>query len=303
MAKRIVPGMDIHIRPVSVKKEEHGSMRGRVLSISELSISKAELDAILRNSELTNNLMGDTAPLLAKIEVFLDKGTPSGFAWWGGQGPPFAVTRGTRVAVDVIVDTRRPSRSSSRPCASCSASKDDRPSASRRAGGASARRPSCRWRSTECGAAALAIVLAYLGRRVPLEELRVACGVSRDGSKAGSIVRAARQLRPRGRGLPARADEALAGPFPVDRLSGTSTISWWSRVPPRPKVFLNDPAIGPAHASPARNSARASPASSLAFEPGPDFKPGGDVAGLMSRLRTGCRVYGSAIAGSSPGSA
>ena len=108
MAKRIAPGMDTHIRPVSVKKEEHGSMRGRVRSISELSISKAELDAILRNSELTNNLMGDTAPLLAKIEVFLDKGTPSGFAWWGGQGPPFAVTRGTRVEVDVLVDHRRP---------------------------------------------------------------------------------------------------------------------------------------------------------------------------------------------------
>ena len=34
--------------------------------------------------------MGDTSPLLAKIEVFLDKSTPSGFAWWGGQGPPFA---------------------------------------------------------------------------------------------------------------------------------------------------------------------------------------------------------------------
>jgi len=108
MAKRIVPGMDTHIRPVSVKKEEHGSMRGRVLSISELSISKAELDAILRNSELTNNLMGDSAPLLAKIEVFLDKNTPSGFAWWGGHGPPYSVTRGTRVAVDVIVERRAP---------------------------------------------------------------------------------------------------------------------------------------------------------------------------------------------------
>jgi HlyD family secretion protein len=108
MAKRIAPGMDTHIRPVSVRKEEHGSMRGRVLSISELSVSKAELDAILRNSELTNNLMGDSSPLLAKIEVVIDRKTASGFAWWGGQGPPFAVTRGTRVAVDVHVERRQP---------------------------------------------------------------------------------------------------------------------------------------------------------------------------------------------------
>jgi HlyD family secretion protein len=40
--------------------------------------------------------------------VVLDKQTPSGFAWWGGQGPPYSVTRGTRVAVDVIVERQAP---------------------------------------------------------------------------------------------------------------------------------------------------------------------------------------------------
>jgi HlyD family secretion protein len=108
MAKRIAPGMDVHVRPNSVKKEEHGSMRGRVISITELGISKAELNAILRNPQLTDSLMGDGAPLLAKIEVFLDKATPSGFAWWGGRGPPFSVTRGSRAAVDVIVSRQPP---------------------------------------------------------------------------------------------------------------------------------------------------------------------------------------------------
>lgn len=47
--------------------------------------------------------------------------------------------------------------------------------------------------ATECGAASLSMIFAYFGRYMPLEQMRIETGVSRDGCNAGNIMRAAKR--------------------------------------------------------------------------------------------------------------
>jgi len=47
--------------------------------------------------------------------------------------------------------------------------------------------------ATECGAASLSMIFGYFGKFLPLEQMRIETGVSRDGCNAGNIMRAAKR--------------------------------------------------------------------------------------------------------------
>ncbi len=106
--KRVAVGMDARIMPDGTKREEYGSMRGRVVSVSEGEVSNEHIEQILQNAQLTRRLIGDGSALLARVEVFPANTNPSGFTWWSGSGPPYRITPGTVAAVDIIVDQVRP---------------------------------------------------------------------------------------------------------------------------------------------------------------------------------------------------
>ncbi|WP_460247096.1 NHLP family bacteriocin export ABC transporter peptidase/permease/ATPase subunit [Streptomyces sp. BYX5S] len=140
--------------------------------------------------------------------------------------------------------------------------------------------------AVECGAAALAMILAHHGRHVPLEELRIACGVSRDGSRASNLLKAARSYGMTAKGMQME-------PAALAEVQGPAILFWefnhyvvyegMTRRFGRRGVSVNDPDKGRRFV-PIEDFDTSFTGVVLVLEPGEDFRPGGRKPGVLKAL-------------------
>src|SRR5262249_51628206 len=96
----------------------------------------------------------------------------------------------------------------------------------------------------ECGSTALSIIMGYYGKFVSPEEARQECGVSRDGSKAINIIKAARKYGFEATGYSLDIDDLkeIKPPFIIYwKFEHFLVIEGFAKN----KVYINDPGTGP----------------------------------------------------------
>lgn len=132
----------------------------------------------------------------------------------------------------------------------------------------------------ECGAASLTMILAYYEKWIPLEQVRADCGVSRDGSNAKNILKAARSY-----GLDAKGyryePEGLKknGKFPCIihwNFNHFVVLNGFRGN----KAYLNDPAKG-SYSVPMELFDKSFTGICLMFEPSESFEPGGSQKSIL----------------------
>ncbi len=147
----------------------------------------------------------------------------------------------------------------------------------------------------ECGAAALAMVMAYYGRWLPIEQVRLDCGVSRDGSTLANIAAAARSYGMEVEGY-SRGIDVLReiGPFPC-------IVTWNANEYvvccgfKGDYAYINDPAKGSRKIKMAEFE-RFYSGICLTFVPTQEFVPGGKRKSMVEFARNRLQGAGTAIA-------
>lgn len=138
--------------------------------------------------------------------------------------------------------------------------------------------------AVECGAAALSIILSYFGKIIPLEKLRISCGVSRDGLKATNILKAAREYGLSSKGYSKSIEKLKEVEMPVMIFWNFNHFLVLEGIKNN-KYYLSDPAQG-RYSVTHEEFNESFTGVVMTFTPNEAFKKGNEKTGLISSLLT-----------------
>ena len=147
--------------------------------------------------------------------------------------------------------------------------------------------------AVECGAASLTMILAHYGKWLPLEQVRADCGVSRDGSSAKSILRAARNYGLEAKGF-RKEPEALEGTQPAIIHWNFEHFVVFRGFDKKGNAYLNDPGSGPVK-WPMEEFRKHFTGICLTFKPTERFKKEGEQTSILSYIRKNLSGAGEAF--------
>jgi len=145
----------------------------------------------------------------------------------------------------------------------------------------------------ECGAASLTMIMHYYQKWIPLEQARVDCGVSMDGSSAKNIMVAARNYGMKTNAWRVEPEDLLEeGPFPCIIHWGFNHFVVLCGFKGK-RAVINDPARGRVTVE-WEEFDREFTGICMTFEPGEEFAPGGKKKSVLSYAKERLKGTGTA---------
>ncbi len=106
--KKVRSGMAVRVSPSTVKREEYGTLLGRVAWVAEFPSTARGMKRLLGNEALVTKLMEQGPPIQVNVGLTRDASTPTGYLWSSSRGPSLEITSGTLASGDVVVREERP---------------------------------------------------------------------------------------------------------------------------------------------------------------------------------------------------
>lgn len=107
-AKDVKNGMEVQVSPATIKREEFGFMKGKVVYVSDYPVTSAALMRNFQNEMLVSSLTANGPVTEIRVVLEVDPSVSSGFQWSTPKGAPVVISSGTICNIDIVTRRQKP---------------------------------------------------------------------------------------------------------------------------------------------------------------------------------------------------